>query len=216
MKTLLFCTAYADSEEKWKTRYETWYRHHKNSPLVAEKIILIDDCSPTKPSFLPSEDFVSLCPHIGYPRTSVYGGWYRSFGYACQYAISEGYEKIVHVESDAYLLSDRIFSFFNSVTSGWHSLWHHRNCSPYPESATQIICSDQFEKFLEFFSKPYEVYAGETIERLIPFTENHKNFIGDRYGEFKEPIPKNADFSCQTSQRMILDWLNEKALLQKL
>jgi hypothetical protein len=216
MKTFLFCTAYAASPEIWDERYLPWYEHHKNIGLAVKKILLIDDCSKIKPKFLPSEDFISLCPHIGYPKTSVYGGWYRSFGHCLSYARENNYSKIIHVESDAYLFSDKIINFVNGLSLGWHSLWHHTNEFPYPESAIQVICEDQFSSFENFFSQPYEKYAGETIERLIPFTENHKNFVGDRYGEFSNSIPIGADFSCQTTPAMLKQFLHDKALVQKL
>ena len=211
MKTLLFCTSYADSNEIWENKYRTWYDFHQQSLLKADQIVFIDDCSPCAPSFLSEKDFIKLSPPLGYPQTSVYPGWYRSFSHAYHVACLGGFEKIIHVESDAYLLSDRIINFLNTVSSGWHSMWHPTNA--YPESAVQVICADQFQAYRNFTSAPYEVYAHHTIEKEMPFTEIHKEFIGDRYGETNQQIPANADFSCQTSVTMLENWKHGKALL---
>ena len=49
----------------------------------------------------------------------------------------------------------------------------------------------------EFARQPYEGLIGRTHEREIPFTAVAKAFRGDRYGEFSDTIPPDADYAAQ-------------------
>lgn len=82
---------------------------------------------------------------------SAYPGWWRSFLHSVPLARQLGADKIMHIESDAYILSPRLADFLNGIESGWHVMWSERD--KFPETAIQVICSDQFEVFEQFKSR---------------------------------------------------------------
>lgn len=210
MRTLLFCTAYAESEEIWKTRYLTWYNHYRKASLQVSSLQILDDGSPTQPDFLTDNEYFRFSDRLGRQAYLVYPGWYRSFSFGIIQAIRKGYDKIIHCESDAFVLSGRATEFINSLESGWHTFWCPKH--EWPESAIQVICKDQFEKATNFLNVPYSTYVGSLMDKELPYTEVHKEFIGDRYGETNQEIPIDADFSCQTSLAMLEKWKYAKTL----
>ena len=210
MKTLLFCTAYADCPEAWNGRVRSWYEYYKTSTVVRDQILVIDDGSPCRPDFIPEDEFKTFHPHYGKHGVLLIPGWFRSFSYAGVYASDNGFDKIIHLESDAYLLSDRIIDCVNSIETGWHTVWCPRHGMPEP--AIQVICRDQFVSFGHFFNVPYGTYAGVCVDKMLPYTHIHHEFIGDRYGEIMDEIPPGVDFCCQTSSNMINRY-SEKALV---
>jgi len=208
MKTLLFCTAYASSPEVWESRYKTWFDYYTNGNLIHSHKVIFDDASPELPNFCPAENYYRFETHLGRLGHYDYPGWYRSFAYAARYAKDNGFTKIIHAESDAYLLSDYVICFVNGLKSGWHSLWcprHNVN-----ESALQIICEDQINSYLEFTKHPYDTYRGQYMDQILPYTHAHRHFVGDRYGEYLDKIPSNADFSAQTTPKLIKEYLATK------
>jgi len=203
MKTLLFCTAYADSPEIWENRYFPWYNYYSNANLHADNLLVVDDGSPTQPNFLSGNEYHRFPDRLGRQEVHVYPGWYRSFSHGVLNGINNGFDKIIHAESDAFLLSDRAIDFVNSLDFGWHTFWCH--CHNMHESAIQVICGDQFTHAKNFLNVPYGAYSGHCIDGMFPYTHVHKNFVGDRYGEYLEEIPKDADYACQTRP----GWLNK-------
>jgi len=212
-KTLLFCTGFAQTPDIWETKYKTWFDYYTSSKLQFDKVLIIDDCSGSQPKFLPPESFETFNTRLGRPSILDYPGWYRSFLRAIKHAKENGFTRIVHIEADAYILSDRMIDFVNSIDIGWNAFWCFRH--NFPESSLQIICKDQFESYEALANKSYSEYVGKVIENLIPFTGVHKNFTGDRYGDYQESIPANADYSCQTTPAMLKQFLHDKTLLQK-
>jgi hypothetical protein len=205
MKTLLFCTSYADSENEWAERYKKWYEYYGKSTLAHDQRMIFDDASPVMPSFLPDKDFYRFDTHLGRDSGHDYAGWYRSFSQAAVYGQENGFEKIIHAESDAYFISPRIIDFINSLTSGWHTFWCHKH--NFQESALQVICPDQIQNYRNFTNHPYSVYRNQLFDAMLPYTDVHRHFIGDRYGEYLHYIPGEADYSCQTRPGMLENYL---------
>ena len=48
MKTLLFCTSYADSDDAWNGRYKSWYDYYVSGKVKYDKILMFDDGSPSR------------------------------------------------------------------------------------------------------------------------------------------------------------------------
>lgn len=197
MRTLLFCTAYAGSEEIWTGRYRQWYDYYKTRGLHHHQLLIVDDGSPLDPDFVSEGEYVKLTPRLGRQEIHIYPGWYRSVGYALKYANQNNFEKVIHCESDAFLLSDRIVDFVNNLDSGWNTFWC--TCHSLPESAIQVIGKDKLREAEEFFSHSYRVYVGCCMDDILPYTAIHKNFVGDRYQEYRPDVPEEADFCCQTN-----------------
>src|ERR1700761_7013718 len=124
--TLVFCTAYTGRNDRpweaWEIRYKRWGEAIKSSALDYEQILIVDDGSPTLPAWpnaailtaLPAErpsERLGIFPfkdNLGRPAAYDYPGWYRSFTFAAEYARIFGFDKIIHIESDAFLVSRRM------------------------------------------------------------------------------------------------------------
>jgi hypothetical protein len=208
--TLVFCTSYVADAHAWESRYRRWLRHHMAVPWTHALICLIDDASPFWP---PAVEVASL--RIGQPlppspprplmlhfderlgRTGVthYPGWWRSFLHSVQVARHYGCAKIVHIESDAFVLSRRMHDFIESRQQGWTAFWCPR--WQFPETAIQVICADQFDAMERIAAGGWERLAGREAERVLPFTDVVREPHGNRYGERRHRIPGFADFAVQ-------------------
>ncbi|MGK5026297.1 hypothetical protein [Janthinobacterium sp. RB2R34] len=233
MKSILFCTSYIRNEQAWQERYQRWLDYYEDGPIAASKKIMIDDGSP----YLPPPDLIKTVPftaplslfnddkvivrfdnNLGRQSMSVYPGWWRSFLHSVTLARELGADKIIHIESDAYILSPRLADFINGIESGWHVMWSE--CYRFPETAIQVVCSDQFEIFEQFKARQPDLNYGDLAENLLPFTSVNRQFKGDRYSEirrnrgmfrskkfdgiplfqesfFRAKIPLDADFVTQ-------------------
>jgi hypothetical protein len=129
-----------------------------------------------------------------------YPGWWRSFQLALDLSEIYGFTKLVHVESDSYLLSTKILKFIEETNSGWTLFWseHFR----LPESAIQIICHDAFNEFSKIREKGPHGLANQFAENFLPYTQVVKIFTGDRYSDFGAAIPRNADYAVQVTPEM--------------
>jgi hypothetical protein len=194
-------------------RWGRWVKAVVNSGVHADKILIVDDGSPFVPHW-PDVPIVSTeTAGVGPAKVEIrhfsdrrgrdvggepFPGWYRSFAHATLYGIREGFDKIIHIEADAFLITDRAVDYFNECDRGWVCLWSssHR----WPESTMQIINKDQFQACYAFFSQPYANHLASPhlpIEKLIPFTFINKELIGNRFGEFSDTIPYGADYASQ-------------------
>lgn len=239
INTLLFCTCYARDEAAWQSRYQRWIQYYEHGPIDWSRLVLIDDGSPYVPSaemigsfsattgspLAEDAKLVARFPdNLGRQAISIYPGWWRSFFYSLQLARLMGASKIVHIESDAYILSQRLADFINEASSGWHVLWSQKHRMP--ETAIQVICADQFTSFEQFQQNSHIQINNEYAENILPFTKIHKDFLGDRYSEmkrnrwifrsrkfdgirlfqrnfFRMQIPNDADFATQ-----VVPWQN--------
>lgn len=198
---------------------------------------MIDDGSP----FLPPADIINTVSHsaalaengdknliirfdnnLGRQSGADYPGWWRSFLHSVNVANELGVDKIIHIESDAYIMTPRLVKFINEIESGWNVLWSPRYRMP--ETAIQVICRDQFAIFEKFKDNHPDYSFPDIAEKLLPFTTVHKQFKGDRYSDFTknrwifrskkfnkipifkhvffwETIPPDADFVTQGISR---------------
>lgn len=174
---------------------------------------MIDDGSP----FLPEEEGVSVVSdlagvppksevtifhfpaHLGRKTIRNFPGWFRSFTFSVKIAEALGVDKIVHIESDAFILSRRARFYVDKAENGWIAFW----CPMwrFPESAFQIICRDEFDALDRVGSTDYDKnYAHKLMEESLPFTKIEKNIYGDRFGEFRSTVPRRADFAVQVDE----------------
>lgn len=211
-KTLIFCTSYAENNDQWTQRYKKWLDFVKKSSLERSQILIIDDGSPVLPDWsdlsifrepnLP-EAVNNECAlfhfnsRLGRSSLLNYPGWYRSYTFASIWAKQYNFNKIIHIESDSFIFSERLTTHINQLNSGWTSLYcPSQNL---PENCIQIICEDQIKKFIKFGRHDYDInFANKPIELLMPFTNIEKGFIGDRYGELigVSKLPKGIDYAA--------------------
>ena len=240
MKSIVFCTSYIRDANAWATRYKRWLDYYQDFPLDVVKRLMIDDGSP----YLPPADVIKTVSNtaplasledrnliirfddnLGRQSIKDYPGWWRSFLHSVEVARELGADKIIHIESDAYILSPRLRDFLDQTSTGWHVLWTQHN--NFPETAIQVICRDQFEIFEDFKQKNPTLHFPDMAEHMLPFTAVNKEFKGDRYSELKRnrgifkskkfnslpifkldffnvQVPEDADFVTQgvSSQRL--------------
>lgn len=240
MKSIVFCTSYIKDAQAWDTRYQRWLDYYRDLPLDVVKRIMIDDGSP----FLPPAQIIKTVSHsasllaetdkdlivrfdnnLGRQSIKHYPGWWRSFLHSVNIAKELGVDKIIHIESDAYILSPRLLEFIEQTESGWHVMWTPHN--KFPETAIQVICRDQFEAIENFKQANPTLHFHDMAENILPFTSVNREFKGDRYSELKRnrwlfrskkfnalplfkldffnvQVPEDADFVTQgvSSQRL--------------
>src|SRR5262249_42671359 len=125
-----------------------------------------------------------------------------------------GFEKVVHIESDAFLIDSRVQQYVNFTVSGWTAFW----CPVHslPESAIQIIAGDAIEKFADLpRTHPHEKLIGREFELQLPFDAVERRFIGDRYGEYQAFVPANAEYAVQARDEQSENyywWLSDEFL----
>jgi hypothetical protein len=212
MKTLVFCTSWADSDYAWHFRYGKWLAQIRGSPLCYSQILLVDDASPVLPRFeefalLSADALPADCPaapvalvrfaeRLGRRASYDYPGWWRSFMFVADYATRYGFDKIVHIESDTYVLSRVLYDYLNDLEQGWTAFWCPR--WGFPETCIQVICPDQLPRFRAVAAQPYGgQLVGQPVEKLLPFTQVEVRFKGDRYGEYRSELPLDADYASQ-------------------
>jgi hypothetical protein len=195
---MLFCTSFFRNDSEWNTRYVRWLNHYQQLLPEDVRLLLIDDASPFTPdpaqircvddcadiSRIDDRQLIVRFPErLGRADVLVYPGWWRSFLHSVVIARSLGVRKIIHIESDAFVLSHRLLEYIQQLESGWITLWTEGYNMP--ETAIQVICEDQFEQMDAFRVRDRSEFEGKLAERLLPFTHVNKDFLGDRYGEFR-------------------------------
>jgi hypothetical protein len=72
------------------------------------------------PKELPNDLLMFTFPEqLGRSSMFCYPGWWRSFTYAVKIAQLYGFDKIIHIESDAYVCSQRLSDYIHSINCGW-------------------------------------------------------------------------------------------------
>ena len=229
-RTLIFCTTASPGIgpdlDYWQKRVRRWIDAVRASRIAHSQILLIDDGSTNFPGWADTTSLTELAlspseapvVFFGFQNrlgrgTGHFPGWYRSFVFCSEYAARYGFTKVVHIESDAYLISRRMVDFVNNLESGWTMFWCPRH--RFPESSIQIIAGDSLHTYRRLQSVAYaEFHRENSIERLLPATQILKSFIGDRYSEYRQDVPRNADFVAQTHFGFPDDyywWLNDGA-----
>ena len=224
-KTLVFCTAFVGTSERtanvWRFRYRRWLDAILASRLSFDQILIVDDGSPALPdwadvlplTFLPPEQpqaqvvLFHFKNNLGRPSVYDYPGWFRSFAFVATYAQAYQFEKIVHIESDAYLISSRIQEYCNDVEDDWVTFLGPRH--DYPETGIQVVAGRGLSLYYDVAAQPYADFAGKPIEVVLPFTKVERGFLGDRYGEYPDLCPArgrldNAGIYASGSLRPLL------------
>ncbi len=217
MATLVFCTSFAQTPQVWDGRYLRWLNAIRTSELKYDRILIVDDGSPILPNWpdiFIEEDGADKSPKdfstelvlyhfqktLGRNSVFDFEGWYRSFAFAGKYAHQNGFDKVIHIESDSYLIGTRVRDYFNKFEEGWAALW----CplySGYPESAIQVVAGSAIARFAEIErTHPHESLIGRQFELQFPFDIVERRFNGDRYGEYLPFIPGNAEYAVQVRE----------------
>ena len=216
LKTLLFSLMYV-ADEQSAGRYQKYLGYFRTQyhGLGISNLVFIDDGSERRniellqipiflmdslPVRLPDISVVTFPTHLGRPVHLDFQGWWRSFLTAPIIAERYGFDKLIHIESDAYVLSERLIKYLAGLSIGWTTLWCQRH--GFPEPAIQVIGKDQFETMKKVVPR-----ADIDPEHVFPFTFiERESFKGDRYGEYQDFIPEDADYACQAENLDISKW----------
>jgi hypothetical protein len=245
MKTLMYSTSFSKSLETWDNHYGRWINHLENSNLEYDQILLIDDGSPVLPKWdgvniitgpLPEqqpkshgviyhfEDNLGHNPPLKPNDPPIDSpGWFRSYMFAAEYAEKYEFDKIILIESDAFLISERIQEYVNALEQEWTTFWCPRH--NFAENNIQIIAGTSVRDFVNWKNsiESYDEYKGQFPEFFTPYTNVVKDFKGDRWGEFApgmarvaDPqcapgVPRDADYVCQVFEESPCWWLDEQS-----
>ena len=135
MSAFIFCTSFIDELNTVK-RWECWleyYGKHREA-LGADRLFLIDDGTPAETNTLPltvvsaDEPLPVELPsgnvmfrfgsHLGRKHVGCFPGWWRSFTFSYFVAQHYGFDKIIHIESDAFVLTRRMMDYIESLRQG--------------------------------------------------------------------------------------------------
>ena len=223
MKTLVYCTSFAANPQDWEARYDLWVRSVRHSGLRFDQLLIADDASPSMPAWPDAEiirqraapdpaDVRSRSPILIYRHdqrrgrnsTFDFPGWHRSFAFGALYAHAHGFERVVHLESDAHLASGRIAWHFNHIEAGWFALWSRKYWMP--EMAIQVAAGPQVAELAAFARKPYANMIGRPHEDQLPYSHISHLYRGDRYTETLDQVPLGVDFATQTPSDRPVDY----------
>ena len=228
-KTLVFCTSYFETEEDYYLRYKKWISYYTSLPFSEGKdFFMLDDCSNlnvaddlynyiegdiSEDTPIEKMNFYHFDERWGNSRTANHPGWFRSFFFSLDIAKTLGYEKIIHIESDLYLLSQGICDYIDGLESGWVSF--RSKMYRFPESSLQIINKDNYYKFenlkQETLARGLEQMASLNVEWLLPVTHVEEGFNGDRFGERNRKQDKDMDYYAQSRlhNNFIFDYVEQ-------
>ncbi len=204
MKTLLFCTSFLEPTSI--SKYSSWWHYYKNKFQDCDFLIL-NDGPVDKELFnhfkksigddFTKQNFITFDKNLG-RADHLHWGWYRSFRKALEIG-RQNYDRIIHIEADAVIVSDRLFDFIKYENIGWKCLYTKKYF--FPESAIQIINKDAFHLINNV---PEDFDFHKVVELMLPF-QPIKAFIGDRYGE-EGKLPKHQiDYACQWNWDWVID-----------
>jgi hypothetical protein len=177
--------------------------------LNFNQLLIVDDGSPSLPQWTDtsivhdlgqvaesSEIVLYHFPdNLGRRAWFDFPGWYRSFIFAATYAQHYGFQKVIHIESDAFVISPVLQKYINDVAEGWVAFWCER--WHVPETSLQIIAGDSLQAFYDQSRVPHRALIGSPYECQLPFTLVERSFQGDRYGEYLDHVPPTADYVAQ-------------------
>lgn len=215
MKTCLFTPCYLEGFDPLGSsrlirnrRYLSYYLDLKqNGHLNFDDIWMADNASdPIKTGLLLTQ-FIDLKIHRfedNLPRGEGpvdYPYIWRAI-YFMQQLIAMGYEKIILIDSDSFIVSARLARYVNDLMSGFVSFWSQKYL--FPTTELSILCKDSFERFREFCQIPWELRVGTLMERELPYSHVETRFNCDRYGEKHLPQTAEMDGYFQASVKLPL------------
>jgi hypothetical protein len=222
--SFIFCTSFMQRRRPNRTaaRWTKWLEYYEPRLALfgASRLFLIDDATPRRliPPGIAVVDAEAPLPRelpegavmfrfsrrLGRQSIARFPGWWRSFSFSGEVARRYHFTKIIHLESDAFVVSLRLARHLRGLSAGWTALWCRR--WNFPEPAIQVVCRDQFRRLNQVWKSPERCWFGEEFaEHRLPFSTVNKDFRGDRYGEYLAEYPRSADYVCQSLTRWIYD-----------
>jgi hypothetical protein len=115
--------------------------------------------------------------------------------------IEIGYKKIITIDTDTFVLSERLFDYIRERSTGWTAFdiekYH------FPSAELHILCEDAFPRFLYYTRGDFMQKNGTLMEKDIPFTHVICGFKVDRFGE--ERLPQTPDMDAYAQAPLDID-----------
>lgn len=191
MKTCIYTLLYIDGEERLNRniKFVNYYRNLKEE-LGFTHFYFCDNASPLEwtDKFIEAtdphkhKDIISFRYNQHLERKGVFDYPYCWRGlHTMRVLIDSGFEKILCIDSDMYVLTKELAAYIKNCNSGWEAFW----CNKYsfPEAALHILNKDKFDFFMGYTSIPWERMNGLVMEKVLPFSKVNQDFLIDRYGE---------------------------------
>lgn len=124
--------------------------------------------------------------------------------YAIKILMQLGYEKIIFLDSDCFIVSRRMQDYVMSIHNGWEAFWIPKY--NFPSAEFHVLCQDAFPIFNAFTSVPYQRHDGKLMETALPFTRINRDLFVDRWGEDWTPQEKWMDAYCQAPVGLPLEF----------
>jgi len=122
VKTLLYCAGYSTSDLDWEKRWRRWYDYNKQKGLHFDQLLIVDNGSPELPGWSDNRVIHNLDRPWYNKNIVIYryedtldtdAHLNRSVQIASAYATQYDFDKLLHMESDVYILSKRLAKFIN-------------------------------------------------------------------------------------------------------
>jgi len=171
--------------------------------------------------------WLSFPDNLGRPTTLCIPGWWRSFSFSSIIALAYHFDKVIHIESDSYILTNKLFDFIKNKNEGYNVLWCP-SMAPYgtPETCIQWIMKEFLYKIQIAWHMGKNYWYGSCIplthyvpERFLAFTNIWQQFLGDRIGDDafdtnKIQTIKDYDYICNISD-ISLGGVNQRNITEK-
>jgi hypothetical protein len=225
--TALYCTSYINSEDAL-TRYMAWidYYTENRDKLGVGPIFMIDDGSPMEwldkidaevinikhsPDYkhfnIPCDivgnklKIFRFPTNLGRPTMFYVPGWYRSWSFAAMLAMKFKFDKLIFIESDAYVVTNKLFDFIKNSNDKWYGMW--TPSKNWIESSIQWLPKEFYDAIAVYWKRGLKFWWSHDLnelnyapEFLLPLNVNPVRwFKGDRYPDFGD-IPPDCDYVC--------------------
>lgn len=215
MKTCLYCWTWLSGEGwPWRVqKYIDYYRPLKEV-LGFNQFVFADNGSSESTIFTLNDSNhgdvsayrFSHELHLG-GQTECYPYVWRGF-YFIQELMHYAFDKVILIDSDSFVLSERMASFIRETNTGFYSFWSE-HCG-YPTSEITVINKDAYPMLKEWMqAKSWEDRSNERkrYETELPYTDVYRQFKGDRYGfmgESSQVQKPDMDFYTQATTHTVL------------
>ena len=205
MRTCIVTTTFLEPEERFK-KTEKFLDYY----LAKTKydIIVLDNHSPRaeldklRDKYEPTDShrvtIVSLEPHYNRPSHLDYKYLWRAVHFLQHMFVN--YEKIIYMDNDFYMVSDKMFEYVASLDSGWTTFYCQEHV--FPETGCHVLLEcPEYDDFIDMDQEAFIYkYNGKTMEDTLPVTHVERNMLGDRYGELhNKPDKSIVDFWAQAT-----------------
>jgi hypothetical protein len=142
--------------------------------------------------------------HIGFgdPPNLHRRGFWRNVFKAVEVCQQQDFDRMILIEADTLIMGPDMLFEIGKTTTGATAYW----CPAHgiPESSICIFGKDKFQALADFASD--ERRRDKGFESGMDWTEVRKHRVGDRYPEWTQSIPTNAEYCVQVMSWALLRW----------